>query len=283
MRPWQTLVKYGAIAFAVILIVNIAVWSLTAIGFIFGLSSSGEVGEERTFPTTSKITELDISLASASLTIKTEDVDRTTVKYNLEDLRISLSGDKLSVKEKHRLFNNSAENGAYVEIIFPLRNETAEHDEAPRRFESAEIEMGAGDLLIDRLYTDELDLSLGAGEARLNNIYADEGNIEGGAGKLHFVACEISDLELDMGVGELTIMSVLRHSNINIGIGDADITILGNKDDYKLILSKGIGEITVDGEDVGNGTAGNGEYKVKVNGGIGEINIKFAKAEPSKE
>lgn len=59
-------------------------------------------------------------------------------------------------------------------------------------------------------------------------------------------------------------------------------TIIGNKDDYKLDIEKGIGNITVDGTNVSNIKGqGNGSDSIEISGGIGAMNLKFqdAKAE----
>ena len=67
--------------------------------------------------------------------------------------------------------------------------------------------------------------------------------------------------------------------NLDIEINAADlyiITLIGNKDDYKLDLEKGLGSITVDGKDVSDfGSSGNGTNKVDISGGIGAINVRF--------
>ena len=65
-------------------------------------------------------------------------------------------------------------------------------------------------------------------------------------------------------------------SDFDLGVGESNITVIGNKDDYKLDIEKGIGNITVDGEGVSNIKGqGNGNNSIEVNGGIGAINLKF--------
>ncbi len=277
MKPWQTLVKYGAIAFAVILIVNIAVWSLTAIGFIFGLSSSGTTDEPKVTEIAESVDKLDIELSAASLTISTAYVDHITVTTNLKDLTVKENNGKLTVKEKQKIFNVT-HTDAYVEIVLPLIEQGCEVFSP--QLKDVDIEMGGGILDIMGLNADEFELALGAGEANLRFLYIKKADIEGGAGDLSISGGEYSELDLEMGVGELEMVTVLSRAEVNVGIGNADITLLGNKDDYKLVLAKGIGGITVDGENVGNSTVGNGECKVKVNGGIGDIKICFGFDDP---
>ena len=69
-------------------------------------------------------------------------------------------------------------------------------------------------------------------------------------------------------------------SDFDLGIGESNITVIGNKDDYKFDIEKGIGNITVDGEGVSNiKRQGNGNNSIEVNGGIGAINLKFKESE----
>ena len=77
--------------------------------------------------------------------------------------------------------------------------------------------------------------------------------------------------------GELNLTSAFSgECKLDMGVGESNITLIGNKDDYKLDLEKGLGSITVDGKDVSDfGSSGNGTNKVDISGGIGAINVRF--------
>ena len=52
--------------------------------------------------------------------------------------------------------------------------------------------------------------------------------LNGSGGALH-------NLDLDMGVGQLNLTSTLTgESDFDLGVGESNITIIGNRDDYKL-------------------------------------------------
>ena len=54
------------------------------------------------------------------------------------------------------------------------------------------------------------------------------------------------------------------------------ISLIGSKDDYKVDIDKGIGNITVDGKTVTDfGSSGNGQNHIEINGGVGTINLNF--------
>ena len=49
MKPWQTAVRYGAIALASVMIFSIAFWGLRVVGFILGLASLGTYEEAKVY------------------------------------------------------------------------------------------------------------------------------------------------------------------------------------------------------------------------------------------
>ena len=80
-----------------------------------------------------------------------------------------------------------------------------------------------------------------------------------------------------MGVGKTTITAnITGNSKIDSGVGSLNLNILNSKENYRLKLSKGIGSIKVDNQDVkDNEVLGNGLNNLIIDGGVGEINIKF--------
>ena len=60
--------------------------------------------------------------------------------------------------------------------------------------------------------------------------------------------------------GEIT-----GNSKIECGVGELDVTLTGNKEDYKIIAEKGIGRIKIDGAEQGNNVSiGNGVNEIRL-------------------
>ena len=80
-----------------------------------------------------------------------------------------------------------------------------------------------------------------------------------------------------MGMGELNLTAaLLGDSDLNFGVGESNVTLIGSKDDYKVDIEKDIGNITVDGKTVTDfGSSGNGKNYIEIEVGIGTINLKF--------
>ena len=131
---------------------------------------------------------------------------------------------------------------------------------------------------MDQLSAGTMKFELGAGEVTIDKLIATTAiDIDGGAGRITISDGALHNLDLDMGVGHLNLTSALTgESDFDLGIGESNITVIGNKDDYKLDIEKGIGNITVDGTSVSNiKEYGNGNNSIEVSGGIGAINLRF--------
>ncbi len=270
MKPWQKAVKYCAIAFAIILIANIAGWLLSLGGLIFGVSSGVIAEESQSFEFSADIHKLDIEISAAAFSFRAEECEKITVTTNLKKLTAKESGGKLTIKEKSRSVP-VGEDGAFVEIIYPIGTE----------FDIVDIDGGAGRLEIVSMSVEVLDFDLGAGEALIDDLtVTKDADIDGGAGALTLRNSKIANLDLDMGVGELKFSGTLFGKNeISMGIGESYFVLEGSKDDYTLYLEKGIGGIKVDGTSVGDPKIGDGDTRIDIEGGIGSIEISFTNCE----
>ena len=267
MTTAQKIIKYGAIAFAVFLIVSI-------IGGIFGAVISipalcGDedvVGEMKSYTVTETVETLEIDLSGARLTIKTG--DRFAVESDHKYLNVENVNGTLSIKEDHPAFGFHSE-GARVILTVP----------EDFTFARATISAGAGAVKADALLAERLSLDLGAGEVDIGTLTATaKASINSGAGELKIGGGELADLDLDIGVGEADLKSRLTGDcSIDYGVGELDLTLVGIQADYCITLDKGVGKATLDGVKMTDDTVyGSGETTIEVDGGVGELKIGFA-------
>ena len=82
---------------------------------------------------------------------------------------------------------------------------------------------------------------------------------------------------MDTGIGEVNVISkITGRSKIDAGVGNLNLYLLGNENDYKLNINKGIGNILINGDSVGDKQIiGNGISVIDVDGGIGKISINY--------
>lgn len=267
MKPWQTVVRYGAITLASVMIFSIAFWGLRIFGIAFAVASVGTYEEAEVYSfNANDIDNLEIDIAAAQFSLKSSNGDKITVKTNIKNLTAKESGNTLKVKEKQGLFTVT-NTDAFVEIFYPLDFE----------FKDVDIDSGAGQLGINYLTTERLDLDLGAGNASLHSLtVTKEADIDGGTGHLNFSSSYITGLDLDMGVGQLTLNAVLSGSNhISLGIGETFCHFYGESEDYYLDVEKGIGEIEYYHTDDANFERNGQATTVKIEGGIGKISVSL--------
>lgn len=273
MTEWQRLIKAFAIVLAVFLIIGIIggiVSGLSVLGFVFSPKVQNDFVSDVVLSEQplSNIYELDVELANYELVI--QEGDSLSVAYDDRNKRVTVDGNKLKIEEKKKLFHG--QEGYTVILTVPK----------DYFFTEVSITMGAGHLGIKQLSTNVLDLELGAGNVDISNLTAITSvDIDGGAGDLSITESEITDLDLQMGVGALTLSADLIGNNkIDLGIGDSDIKLKGTADDYRFNISKGVGEITFDGEkyttDSSSVTMQHDDISnIEINCGVGKVNIDF--------
>lgn len=271
MKPFQKVIKYIAIAFAISLIVTIVSTALAgfyAISGIFGLKKANDIKSadiKRIDFLDSNINTLEIDVNYTNLRIKKG--NSLYVETNNTKIKCKQNNEKLEIKEeKHNWFFNNDDLDLTIYIPETIN------------FRKVEINSGAGEINIERLYTEELEFELGAGKTSIENlIISRRCNINGGAGKVDVLSGLINNLDLDMGVGEVNISSILTGRNdIDAGVGNLNIDLLNGKENYTIRVNKGIGNVKVDGNSLSNGTVlGSGANYMEVDGGIGNIKIEF--------
>lgn len=194
------------------------------------------------------------------------------------------------------------EKNSHVEI-------SCEVDEEP----CLEIAMAASELVIkkgDKLYAEsEYDkveikqegnrIAISEGNAnvfgdydkRTTTVYVPEDmefkkvGISGGAGRIYIEAIKAKEMELSLGVGETSVDSLeVDKIKVSAGIGAVNLHLASPASEYKVKISKGIGDARFNGKVVGNDeTFGDGVREVEVSGGIGAIDITTVEEKKAEE
>lgn len=267
MTTFQKTVKYIAMGLAIFLTVSIIGGALSMFGLFSGFFGGDAVTENvTTYTISSDISNLEVKINAADFQIKQGKA--FSVESNLKHLVVDDKNGVLTIKETKKF--GSVYKTATLILYVPT--ETV--------FDKANIITGAGRITVDHLSADIMNLELGAGEVTIDSLIATKSaDIEGGAGKITISDGALNNLDMDMGVGQLNLTSALSGKcQLDSGVGETNITLIGNKDNYRLELEKGLGSISVNGEDVsGHGNIGNGTNEVEINGGIGAINVEFKK------
>lgn len=267
----QKIIKYLALClatFLVFLIISSLLGVFYSVSKILDVQKDNEVTMDKMSTVnfkTDDISSLDINLLFTNLIIKQG--NNLHVETNNEKVHFDEENNSLKIKEDSRNWLSQNNKGDLI-LYLPENSQ----------FKTVEIQAGAGKIQIENLVTDFLSLELGAGETSIQRLNVSENcKIESGAGKVSLLDGRIKNLDLDLGVGKFELTSSLLGSNkINAGIGSLELNLLGNKKDYLIKADKGIGTIHVDEAVVSDdSTIGTGENTIKIDGGIGNIDVSF--------
>lgn len=277
MKTIQRIIKYFAILLAILIIISIVsalLFGLNIFSGILGLTKENISNKENSEILTSVETEkyfenrqinnMKIELYYANLIIEVG--NNFHVQTNTNNIEYKQSNNQLVVKEKNaNLFNSN--NQRTITITIPV--DTV--------MDTVSIEAGAGEIQIEKMATKNLDLEIGAGTVNITDLQVTQkAKIEGGAGRLEMLSGEIANLDLEMGIGDLMLATSLSGNNkIDAGIGKLELTLTDGLDNYVIRANKGIGSIKIDGNEINNNVEyGNGKTHLKINGGMGSIEVK---------
>lgn len=267
MTTAQKIIKNLAMAFAIFLTFTIisAILSgiyglVTALGLKSGENNTANM-KELEFKDTSSC--LDINLKYTNL--KLQKGDNFLAKTNSKNIECIQDGNKLKITEKNKWFSKN--NNEEIIVYIPEN----------LKFEVARINTGAGNVDIENIVADKLKMNFGAGNTVIKNIVSKDTKINTGAGNLTINNGKIKDLDFDIGVGKTDITSkIVGNSKIDTGIGEVKLNLIGQKEEYKIKVNKGVGDVKIDNKLVSdNETIGDGENTVEINGGIGNIKVDF--------
>ena len=288
----QKIIKYLAIALAIALIVGIIATIVRVVSSIpltlkigKNNSDSNNVIETSSNIENDNIAFLDIDIAYSNLTIRKG--EHLKVESSNKDIQCKQDKKKIQIKEKDNnwFFNNNKKEELIVYVPENLQ------------FDSVNINTGAGKVNIEILNTKVLKMDLGAGETSMKNInitdfynvfylalplvgdfwYTESAKIDTGAGKVIIDSSKITDLKCDLGIGATEISAkLIGNTRIGTGVGNLKLDVVGIKEEYTTKINKGLGNVTIDKEKISdNKVVGNGENKIDIDGGVGNIKINF--------
>ena len=287
MSTGQRIIKYLAIAFAILLTVGI-ITGIAALGYviinkgvIFHIGGSNE-------------NERNISENMVSISDNTNEITNLNTVNSLNSLKIELKGtelkilkgEKFEVQTNNKDIKYSYQNGN-ISVIDESPDEWLFGDVfeglvtiyIPENIETvidSDIKVGAGKVYIEKLNTNNLKFKIGAGETTIDNlVVSQEGKINGGAGAIHINSGKLTNFDLDTGVGETDIKAdILGNSILETGVGALTLKLDSRLDNYRIDVKKGLGDIRCNNKSIPDNTIiGTGTNYIKLKGGIGQITI----------
>lgn len=276
MTTAQKVIKYMATAFAIFLVITIV---LTILGGVYSLLTALKLINKKN---NDDVVLEDVKVISSDVEeVSTLKIDLSCTNLNIkvgEDFKVETNNSKITFEENDGSVKIKEENRKWLNSKNVTSNLIIYIPENMAQIDEIKISTGAGKINIEKLNAQSLYLELGAGDVYIENvIVTKEAKIDGGVGKNEFKSCEINNLKANLGVGGFVFDGKLIGKNkIDSGVGSIDISLMGKKENYTVGVDKGVGNITIDGQKVEKeGTYGNGENYIEIDGGIGEIKLNY--------
>lgn len=283
MKEFQKIIKYASIAFGLYLAVSI-IGGIVAIVVsiftgIYGVNYLTDNLQDALKSNDSNVDIIDenqeleqfskmkLEISTANLTVKSEGNSYRVEKYQIpKNTKIESKDGVLEIKNE-KIFNKN-DSKSSITVYIP---ENVELDDVA-------IEIGAGTVNIAEIKAKNVDFDFGAGNVELENISVNNNTkIQCGAGQVIIKKSELTNANIDAGVGKLSYLGELKgNSKISCGVGSVQLDLIGDSDMYEIHAEKGIGDIKIDDVSVAdNSTTGNGENKINIEGGVGSVDIKL--------
>jgi len=274
MNPKQRSIKTFAIAlaamFAVIIIGAIILGARSILNFTSPAPSNSftdGIYYDETFDT-DDFSEIIINNGFGKLFIESGDEFRVIGHNLLTEFSCKIDKDALVIKhvsKKNMNFTNFAKTN--ITITIPEGME----------FKLIEIETGVDDCDINDIEVSEFVLTAGVGDVTISSLTSSDTRIEGGVGDIDIINSELGNFSLECGVGDTEIEGSLADCIIHSGVGDIDLAIDGDFEDYDIDMTTGVGEIRIDGERYKKNSRLNkgAKYSFEISGGVGDIDINF--------
>lgn len=221
---------------------------------------------------------IEVELSGGELQISTGDAPGLWAGEKLlPHLKYARHGDTLVIEDTHdRKWWQGMHNedqDVSVRLVLP-----------EQEFSRIALSCGIGEADISGLSAKELTISAGAGDVGLRNLSAGAFTLYCGAGELTAKGIKTTQgAQINCGIGELTLSGdLLGEVEVKGGIGEVQLLLSANEEDYSITAEAGIGEVRIGGRSVSmlSGSFSrqreNAENSLDISCGIGEIDVRFS-------
>lgn len=264
MNDTQKIIKYLAISLGLFLTIAI-IYSICYAAYSIFSTFIVEVDKNK-IKLEDKHTDLnnyiDIDLYNTNLNISLG--DSINIDNSSDYIGVYQSNNKIVIKEKKHV--SLKKNKNTIDITIPKNI----------IFDAIYIDGGKGNINIEDLTTNYLELDLGSGNLIMNNINTlEDTTIDGGKGSIELNNCIFNNSDIELGAGKLLFSGKLLGKNkIDTGVGSVNINLLDNINNYKIKFDNGIGNSYINNTPIkDNESYGNGNNHIDISGGIGEIKV----------
>jgi len=204
------------------------------------LGKSDDWGEEHYEWDKDSISGLEFDLSLCELDIRSHDEDliiletkngKNTFQCSTDDGVLVLEDDR-----KAPITGRSMDNALRLRLYLP-----------EKVFRDVEIDLGVGDISIDRLSFDDFDLDIGVGDLKITELEGKELSLELGVTDCRIDSLSLSEsCSIDAATCDLTLGRYKGPDLVlDCAAGDVSLTAEGREEDYNYTLDCGVGDIQI--------------------------------------
>lgn len=166
--------------------------------------------------------------ADHSFYLSTEDVEK---------FQCYVEGGVLYLKAVNSgVINFSVSKGKHITLYIP----------EGQYFRKMELELGAGQAILDGLRADKVSLEVGAGQIIGRNIQVGELEVSVGAGQIELPGMNVDVLDAEIGMGELVgTGSIQKSASLKCSMGNLELTLSGREEDFNYQMEVAAGNLTL--------------------------------------
>lgn len=186
------------------------------------------------------VEDLVLEIGGSMVTIEESDDDNIYIDgKNVGKLQAYVEGSTLYVKSvRPASLMDEIKNS---EIILYLPEESSLH--------LVDLYLGAGQLAMDDLDVDQMNVSIGAGQLLLDEMNIGRLEVSLGAGELCAEDMEVQSLSATIGAGNMEFSGdISKAAEINCSMGNVSMELAGKKQDFNYQLNCVAGNMEIDGD-----------------------------------
>ena len=254
---------------------------LSIVGFVGGARGNGYMlnnywekdTREYEIGNFEQIDALDVDVEAGNFTIQTG--DEFKLEHNFKDSYVDMEVEGGTLKIKTDISNlwgfgfwNNNNGSGKIVLTIPKDME----------FNDCFISVGAGKATINDINAKNASFSVGAGKLDIYSVKTTESTkFNVGAGELVVKNMDVVNTTVDSGVGKASLQGLMTgYNNVDCGIGQIELFLTGNKEDYYYKVDSGIGNVKINNSSsMGSNSVGdpNAPVQIKISCGIGQVRV----------
>ena len=201
--------------------------------------------------------------------------DKYAIEYALDASKVTYE-----VKDGTLVVDTQESNKVSMDFSFSSNNYLNIYVPADSEFAKASIRGDVGEINIDSLKFDSLEIISNVGDVTLTKCTVNTSNIVVNTGDLKLTNCALTSSDIESDTGDVTATNLSVNTKLKVDSSVGDVVIALKSDKYNLDLKTSVGDIKVNGKEMDDGVSqsykeDNGGAKITLSTSTGDIELNY--------